>query len=238
MKGWETCQNACTRITSHGMPPVPTLCVEKSFIRFWKQCRKIPINAGYRLGCAKIFSLLLFFPLATQVQANAGIVSFNATITAPTCTIAATGAATGSGNNISLNFGDLPITLLQPGNIWGSHGRDFILVVTCPGPMTGFTRARATFTATSGGSGIDPEDPRLLRLTTESTASGVAVGIWPSSAGAPLDLSTNPSLIGNFALSGGNAVASIRTSAIYSRTSGIPRAGSAKATLPFTLTYE
>jgi type 1 fimbria pilin len=238
MKGWETCQNACIRITLNGMPPVPTLCVEKSFIRFWKQCRKLPINACHRLSCARFFSLLLFFPLATQVQANAGIVNFNATITAPTCTVAATGAATGSGNNISLNFGDSPITPLQPGPIWGSHGRDFILMVTCPGPMTGFTRARAPFTATSGGSGIDPEDPRLLRLTSESTASGVAVGVQPSSAGAPLDLSSNPSLIGHFALSGGNAVASIPTSAIYSRTSGIPRAGSAKATLPFTLTSE
>lgn len=211
--------------------------IKKGLLRLRKQHERLFAN-DCRLPVLNVLWCLLIYPLATPVQANTGMVSFNAIITAPTCTVAATGAATGSGSDIRLDFGDVPITQLQPGSTWVSHGRDFVLVVTCPGPMNGFTRVRATFTAASGGSGVDPDDPRLLRLTADSIASGVAVGIWQTGTPTPLDLSTNPSLTGNFALSGGDSVASIRTSAIYSRTPGTPRAGSARATLPFTLTYE
>jgi type 1 fimbria pilin len=212
----------------YGMPRVLIYSVGKHIIKAFNRLRLTPF----------LFLPTLYFPIA-PTQANTGTMSFNATIQVPSCTVAATGSATGSGNNIRVNFGDVPMTQLQPGNTWVvSHGRVFRLLVTCPGAMTGFMRARSTFTAASGGSGTDLDDPRLLRLTAGSTARGVAVGIWQSGAGAPLDLSTNPSLTGDFSQSGGNAIAEIRLSTLYSRTSGAPRAGSALAALPFTLTYE
>jgi major type 1 subunit fimbrin (pilin) len=170
--------------------------------------------------------------------ANQGLIAFDGNVTSPTCTVAGTGAASGSGSGITLNFGDIRITDLQSADTWSAAvGKAFNLVVTCPGNMSGYRTARATLTP-AAGSGVDPNDGRLLRLTSGSVAKGVAVGLWSSTTSGPLNLSSNPDLIGPFVVTGANGIATISVNAIYSRTAATPVAGTALATLPFSLTYE
>lgn len=185
-------------------------------------------------------AIFLALTLASPIVANAnqGIIGFDGNITSPTCTVAGTGAASGSGTGITLNFGDLRMSDLQSADTWSAAvGRAFNLVVTCPGNMSGYSTARATLTP-AAGSGVDPNDSRLLRLTSGSVARGVAVGLWSSTTSGPLNLSTNPSLTGPFVVTGASGIATINVNAIYSRTAAVPVAGTASATLPFSLTYE
>jgi type 1 fimbria pilin len=182
--------------------------------------------------------LTVSMTFAILAKANQGIIAFDGNITTPSCTVAATGAAGGSGAGITLDFGEIRISDLQTADTWSAAvGKTFNLVVTCPGNMAGYRLARATFTS-AGGSGIDPNDSRLLRLGTGSGARGVAVGVWASINGGPLDLSSNPSLTGAFTVTGASGVATIGVNAIYSRTLSNIMAGTATATLPFALTYE
>lgn len=187
---------------------------------------------------SQVALLTAFIAFPMTAKANQGGVGFDGNITTPSCTVAATGAASGSGAGISLDFGELRMGDLQAADVWSAAaGKAFNLVVTCPGNMAGYRIARATFTA-AGGSGTDPTDSRLLGLSSASVARGVAVGLWASTTGGPLDLSSNPSLTGPFIVTDANGVATIGVNAIYSRTAPTVVAGTAAATLPFALTYE
>lgn len=191
-----------------------------------------------RLG---LYTLLIIGLTATaNSHANNGAVAFSGNITTPTCAVTAGGAASGTGAGISLNFGEVSMSDLRLGGEWADiPNRNFSLIVTCTGNMTGYRLARATLDA-AGGSGINPQDRRLLHLTAGSTAEGVGLSIWEPRVGlgAILDLSTNPGVSADFQTVGTNVVATINLHAMYARTSAAPRAGTANATLPFTVTYE
>jgi major type 1 subunit fimbrin (pilin) len=170
-------------------------------------------------------------------ESNSGTVNFSGSVSAPTCTVSGSAGASGSGNGIIVSMGDVPITELTSGNWVGAHSKPFVLTALCPGNMAGYTRTRFTFNA-PGGSGVDPNDTRMLRLSAGSRATGVAIGVYVSGSFAPLNMSAAPSTTGNFVASGGNSTARIDLRAQYKRTSATPMAGSASARLPLTLTYE
>jgi major type 1 subunit fimbrin (pilin) len=185
------------------------------------------------------FSMMVIF-LASHgapAQSNSGTVNFSGSVSAPTCTVSGSAGASGSGNGITVPMGDVPITELTSGDWVSAHSNSFVLTALCPGSMAGYTRTRFTFNA-PGGSGVDPNDTRMLRLSAGSQARGVAVGVYVSGSFAPLNMGAAPSTTGNFVVSGGNSMARIDLRAQYKRTSAVPMAGSANATLPLTLTYE
>jgi major type 1 subunit fimbrin (pilin) len=186
-----------------------------------------------KLCFSSIFLLVTILP----AEANSGTVTFSGSVSAPTCTVSGSEGATGSGNGLTVPMGDVPINELTAGNWVPEHNRSFVLTVLCPGNMAGYSRARFTFNA-PGGSGVDPDDTRMLRLSAGSQARGVAVGIYVSGSVAPLNMGAAPSTTGNFVVAGGNSTARVDLRAQYKRTSAAPRAGSASATLPLTLSYE
>lgn len=194
------------------------------------------------LSSAKLLTLTTLFGMVlgfnSQAHGNQGTVGFSGNITTPSCTIEGSGGATGSGFGIVLEMGDISLAELQPASTWvPAHGKTFDLVVTCPGNLAGYRTAHAQFLA-AVGSGLDPQDSRLLRLTTGSEARGVAVGIWRPSGTGPLDLSTSPRLDGPFTITPTNGVAIIRVNAILSLTSAATVTGTASALIGFGISYE
>lgn len=193
----------------------------------------------YNLFTQGCFVTLLIFTAsaAPRAHANTGTVNFSGSVSEPTCTVSASGRGSGNGNGMQISLGDVRINDITSG-IWQSvNDRAFVLAVTCPGNMAGYTRARVTFNA-PGGSGVDPDDTRMLKLTGASTARGVAVGLYLGGQGTPLNMNAAPSVTGNFTVSGGNSIARINMHAQYKRTPATPNPGSAFATLPLTMTYE
>lgn len=172
--------------------------------------------------------------LVTPSYANSGSVTFTGSVTAPTCTVAGSAGAAGSGTGITVGMGDVPIDEIVPGNWVGAHSRSFVLTVTCPGDL-GYQYARTTFNA-AAGSGIDPQDTRMVRLTAGG-AEGVAVGIYVAGSYPPVDMTGSPSIRTAFTGTG-PTVAVMNLRAQYKRTTAAPKAGTASATLPFTLSYE
>lgn len=173
---------------------------------------------------------------APWALSNSGIIALDANITMPSCTVAGSSGAVGSGNAIQVHGLDSAIAVLGDGRTWGSHGRRFDLLVSCPGNMNGYSLARASFQPDSG-SGLDPQDNQLLRLATGSTARNVALALWRADT-SMIDLSSSSTVSGPFSVTGGISTAHIALGAIFARTSPTPVAGIAMASLPFTLTYE
>lgn len=185
--------------------------------------------------CIPVMMTLL--SVTSFAEANSGTISFSGNVLSPTCTVSGSAGATGSGNGIAVPMGDVPINELTSGNWVGEHSHSFVLTATCPGNMSGYTRTRFTFNA-PGGSGVDPDDTRMLRLTAGSVARGVAIGLYVSGSVTPLNMNAAPSATANFVVAGSNSTARIDLRAQYKRTSATPVAGSANATLPLTLSYE
>jgi type 1 fimbria pilin len=195
------------------------------------------MGSGRQLYPAMLTSLVLAFLTSPPVHADSADVQFRGSVAAPTCTVSGTGNASGTGEGIALNMGVVLVNQLLPAGQWASHGKTINLRVDCPGRMGGYLTARATFDSL-GGSGVDPNDGRLLRLSGDSTAQDVAVGVWRPGSAAPLDLRTRPSLTGRLLPSGGDTRAEIAVSILMSRTSAAPSSGTAHAQLPFLLSYE
>lgn len=180
------------------------------------------------------FSALLLWPLEAATH---GMIAFSGVLRTQACVVSASGAASGTGDSIVLNFESVPISELQPPGTWlPAYGKNFTLLITCPGAYA-HTLVRTTFMA-GGGSGLDPDAPSLLKLDDMSTASGVGIALWDPRAAVPLDLSTNPVLNGLFSVIGDQHIAIINVAAIYSRTAAAPAKGTASAALPFMLSYE
>jgi major type 1 subunit fimbrin (pilin) len=172
-------------------------------------------------------------PLAT---ADSGTIAFDANITLPTCNVTGENGATGAGDTIQVHNMDSAIGVLGDGGTWGNHGKRFDLRVTCPGNMSSYTLARASFQPGSG-SGLDPQDNQLLRLVAGSTARHVALALWRADI-SMIDPSRSPTVTVPLVVSGDTTTALIALGAIFTRTSPAPVAGIATASLPFTLTYE
>lgn len=198
-----------------------------------------PCNASGRFYHRVAWSLLALTDLAIgSAHGATGALQLSGTLSTQTCSVAAAGAATGSGGSITLDFERVPIAELQPFDIWvPSHGKNFTLIITCTGLPNPNTQARANFYPASG-SGLDPNDSRLLKLDAQSTARGVGVALWDPNAATPLNLSENPPLFGLFSAVGANHVATISIAALYARTSANTSGGTANAALPFLLSYE
>lgn len=173
---------------------------------------------------------------ASLALANSGTASFDANITTPTCNVTGGNGAVGASDTIQVRDMNSAVGVLGDGRTWGSHGRRFDLLVTCPGNMSGYSLARASF-QTDSGSGLDPQDNQLLRLAIGSTAQHVALALWRADT-SMIDLSNSPTVTGPLVATGGTTTARIALGAIFARTSPAPVAGIAMASLPFTLTYE
>lgn len=185
------------------------------------------------LRTALCAAALLLSPLSSA----SGTLSFSGVLAHQTCSVTASGAASGEGHAITLDFGDVPIAELLPPGIWvTAYGKNFTLRVSCP-PYHHPMQVQAAFSPQSG-SGLDHDEPSLLRLDSRSTARGIGIAIWNPSTAEPLDLSATPSLYGLFALEGDERVAPINVAALYTLTTGSASPGSGSAALPFMLNYE
>jgi major type 1 subunit fimbrin (pilin) len=183
--------------------------------------------------------IVIFFmalTIASLALSNSGTTSFDATITMPSCGVAGGNGAGGTGDTIQVQNMDSSIGVLGDGRTWGSHGKRFDLLVTCPGNMSGYNLVQASFQPDSG-SGLDPQDNQLLRLAVGSTARHVALALWRADTSI-IDLSNSPVVSGPLTGTGSTTTARIALGAIFARTSSAPVAGIATASLPFTLTYE
>lgn len=173
-----------------------------------------------------------------NAQASTGVINFHGELTTASCRVTAHGQASGEGMDMAIDFGTVAFADLRPPGTWvPGHGRNFILVITCPGEMPGITRARVTFEA-ADGSGLDPDEPSLLALSADSVARGAGIGLWRPVEGTQMNLSTRPMLSGLFTRVGDESIAKIVVAALYSRTSARALGGSANAALSIGLSYE
>jgi major type 1 subunit fimbrin (pilin) len=173
-----------------------------------------------------------------NAQASTGVVNFQGELTTASCRITATGQASGADMHMTVDFGTVAFADLRPPGTWvPGHGRNFILMIICPGEMPGITRAKVTFEA-ADGSGLDPDDPSLLALSADSLARGAGIGLWRPVEGTQMNLGARPTLSGLFTRAGDESIAKIVVAALYSRTSARALGGSANAALPIELSYE
>lgn len=175
---------------------------------------------------------------ATQIAyAKTGDINFTGSLTAVTCSITG-GNGGATGNNINVKMGTVSIRDLGDGTS-GNFGAEtgINLDIDCTG-ATGLTAAVMSF-APRSGSGVVSSDTRLLQLATGAgTATGVGIAI--------IDGANNIIDLGNAAtiktpLTAGTddaATAKFKMRAAYIKTATTPTAGTANATMPFTIAYE
>lgn len=178
---------------------------------------------------------------ATQAAyANSGTINFTGSLNAATCTVAPGAGAGGSGQNIDVAMGNVALADLSTGS--GSDfatTASFSIKIDCASGMTGLNTVKMAFDPRSG-SGVDAEDPRLLRLTgtgNAGNATGVGIALI-NSANTVLNLNAAAAIASPLSVTGDAAIADLSMRAAYVATNATPTAGSANATLPFTLTYE
>lgn len=112
----------------------------------------------------------------------------------------------------------------------------------CSNSSTGLTTVKFKFDPTSGGSGIDSHDTRLLKTT--GAATGVGIGLYDGS-NQLINLSDSSkeysaALTAAAGGTGGNNkyTATMNMSASYVGNGQTVEVGLAGGTLPFTLTYD
>lgn len=183
---------------------------------------------------------VVIFASAQGVSANSGTVNFTGSLTAATCTVAPGAGAGGSGQNIDVQMGNVGLADLSSGSgVNYATTTSITIEVNCASGMTGLNTVKMAFDPLSG-SGVDSEDSRLLRLSaagTGSVASGVGIALINES-NAIVDLNSGGTVDTPLIVTEDAATALLKLRAAYVATRATPTAGSANATLPFTLTYE
>ncbi|WP_109846858.1 fimbrial protein [Pseudomonas aeruginosa] len=195
-----------------------------------------------------ILATAVFGLFAGSAVAADGVINFTGSIVAASCSMSggagtAVGGAAGN-QNIDVDLGKVSIDSLggvAGGSIAG--GNNISLKLDCGQTGTGLTAVKVKFDPASG-SGIDLDNPSLLKVT--GTATGVGIGIY-NSTGKLLNLSANESIDTPLVATPGKDKdgkdittysADLNLRAAYVKAgSTAPKAGTANGTLPFTITY-
>lgn len=181
--------------------------------------------------------------LANNAMAADGTINFDGEIVAASCAMtggAGTTVGGSKGNHtIDVNLGKVSIDALggtAGGGIAG--GTNININLDCGNTGTGLNNVAVKFDPKSG-SGIDTNNVSLLKTT--GTATGVGIGIYDTS-GKLLNLAANETFDAKL-IEGGTAPnltykAELNLRAGYVQSGAdTPSPGTAKGTLPFTLTY-
>jgi type 1 fimbria pilin len=172
----------------------------------------------------------------TANAANNGKLMFKGTLTSTTCDVLP-GAGTGGGANGEINVDLGNVSFRDIGNFSQANlstKEDIQLLVTCNGggqPDSVTMRLLA-----SQGSGLDLQDPRLLR--TSGDAKGVGIGLINSSSQL-MSLNGNETLNADFVPDGlGNSTATLDFAAVYVLNNVNTVPGAADGYLPFVMDYQ
>lgn len=172
----------------------------------------------------------------TTVQAappvNAGHLYFTGDVGAISCTA---GAVADNGD-LTMDMGstvfddigtiDSPILL---------NASQLNISVVCPGGAQGMDAVHMTFLPDTGGTGLDPTEPRLLANTGSATGVGVAIVKQDDTL---LNFSTQESLVARVTEVSGAGRAELNLRAVSIRNGATTTVGSLRASAPFLLTYE
>jgi len=185
--------------------------------------------------------------MAGSAMAADGTINFTGSIVAASCTL--TG---GSGTNVSGGKGDQIVDVklgkvttdslggTASGSIVG--GTAINLELNCDNSAEGLNKVKLRFDPTSG-SGIDPNNNKLLATTgpEDDKATGVGIGLY-NDQNVLLNLSGNDVIEGNLVKGGTDQnptySAKLAMRAGYVKSGSAVTAGQANGQLPFTLTYE
>ncbi len=198
---------------------------------------------------------LLAAAVASLVVGNAmaadGTINFTGEIVAASCTMtggAGTSVGGGKGNQIiDVNLGKVSVDSLGTtagGAIAG--GTNINLELDCGNTGAGLKVVKVKFAPNAGGSGTDPDDTKVLKITggANPAAQNVGIGIFDSN-NKLIDLGANDLGITGDLVEDKTDPQNIKYSAKLNLVAGYVRtnskpvvAGEANGTLPFTLTYE
>ncbi|MFJ3469484.1 fimbrial protein [Pseudomonas sp. NPDC090201] len=172
----------------------------------------------------------------TANAANNGKLMFKGTLTATTCEVLP-GAGTGGGaaGEINVDLGNVSfrdIGTFAQGNL--STKEDIQLLVTCNGG--GQPDSVKMRLVASQGSGLDLQEPKLLR--TSGDAKGVGIGLINSNSQL-MSLNGNETIDADFVPDGlGNSTATLDFAAVYVLNNVNTVPGSADGYLPFVMDYQ
>lgn len=170
--------------------------------------------------------------------ANNGKLIFNGTLTNISCDV-----APGTGVSPGTNPGEINVDL---GNVSFSDiglssetkletATPIQLLVNCSAGADQYNMVKMRFTARNG-SGLDNNDPKLLRTT--GAADGVGIGLLNAS-NVLMDLSGNETIDNTLVKDGaGGATAEINFGAVYVLNGTPTNPGNADGFMPFVLDYE
>lgn len=167
-----------------------------------------------------------------------GKIEFTGEIISGSCTV--TGA--GSGNSVPVDLGRvLKSTITDAGVGNKVTGVPITMNLDCSNSSTGLQTVKFKFSPTSGGSGIDTVDSRLLKTT--GAATGVGIGLYDGS-NQLINLSAGQEYTAALTAAAGGTggvnkyTATMNMSASYVSNGATLEVGAANGTLPFTLTYD
>ncbi|PXX73156.1 Pilin (type 1 fimbria component protein) [Pseudomonas sp. LAMO17WK12:I10] len=169
--------------------------------------------------------------VAPLVQAATNIV-FRGELVAASCIV----SGNGSPGDIEVNMGSVSIADLGTGAP-GDYGAQtsIELDINCASGMAGLRTVKMNF-APRSGSGLNPDDNRLLALTPGG-ASGVGIALIDES-NAIVNLGAGETINAALQVNGDTASATLNMRAAYISAGAPAQVGIANATMPFTLTYE
>ncbi|MFJ4141394.1 fimbrial protein [Pseudomonas sp. NPDC089734] len=170
--------------------------------------------------------------------ANNGKLIFNGTLTNISCDVApGTGVSPGTNpGEISVDLGNVSFSDIGLSSETKLETATPIqLLVNCSAGADQYNMVKMRFTARNG-SGLDNNDPKLLRTT--GAADGVGIGLLNAS-NVLMDLSGNETIDNTLVKDGaGGATAEINFGAVYVLNGTPTNPGNADGFMPFVLDYE
>lgn len=186
---------------------------------------------------------VLLFALSTAVvaasgvaQASTGNIKFTGAVNSSSCVVSPGAGSSGAAGDIAVMMGTVSLNDLST-----STGTDFGgaanigLDIQCDSGMTSLSTLHVRFDPLSG-SGIDSDDPRLLKLDANG-AKGVGIAIINGDHEV-INLSDNQVIDAPLEIDGDKATANLSMRAAYVLTGVAAEAGPANASMPFTVTYD
>ncbi|RMQ44495.1 Fimbrial protein [Pseudomonas cichorii] len=170
--------------------------------------------------------------------ANNGKLIFNGTLTNISCDVAP-GTGVSPGNNpgeINVDLGNVSFSDIGLSSETKLEtAMPIQLLVNCSAGVDQYNMVKMRFTARNG-SGLDNNDPKLLRTT--GAADGVGIGLLNAS-NVLMDLSGNETIDNTLVKDGvGGATAEINFGAVYVLNGTPTNPGNADGFMPFVLDYE
>ncbi|SDY57794.1 fimbrial protein [Pseudomonas sp. NFIX28] len=195
----------------------------------------------------KAIKFLMFASAACVLSSNAmaadGTINFTGEITAASC-VASAGAGSSVGGTkgqqiVDVNLGKVSMDALAGSSESGlAAGTSINLNLDCGNTAAGLTTVKFGFDPMSG-SGVDPKNNSLLKIT--GTATGVGIGMYDENSKL-INLSANEAYSAPLTVAGEGAEAkysaALNMRASYVANGDVLMPGTANGTLPFTLTYE